>query len=125
MRALLLIALLATFFDLGNPAAAQDPVLAGQCSFEGVWRAQGFTTRIDAQRGWATWSGTAMDGPPGAHGWVLTDAEFMTFDYEGAEHGYDYVWSFEDECAILDLRLVRRGGQPDDSGIHLRFNRLH
>lgn len=121
MRSLLLFTLIA----LATPAAGQDRTLAGQCRFEGTWRAQaGFTTRIDAQQRWATWSGNSTEGARGAQGWVLTDAEFMTFDYEGAENGYDYVWSIEDDCAVLDLRLVRRGGRPDETGYHLRFTRL-
>lgn len=124
MRTLVLIAALAAL-ALPAPSAAQDPALAGQCSFEGTWRAQaGFTTRIDAQRRWATWSGSSTDGPPAAQGWVLTDAEFMTFDYEGAEHGYAYVWSFENDCAVLDLHLVQQGGRPDPTGYHLRFTRV-
>ena len=121
MRSFLLVA----FIALAQPATAQDPALAGQCRFEGTWRAAaGFTTRIDAQRRWATWSGSSTEGSPDAQGWVLTNNELMTFDYDGAEHGYDYVWSFEDDCAVLDLRLVRQGGRPDQSGYHLRFNRL-
>lgn len=50
--------------------------------------------------------------------------QFMTFDFEGAEHGYAYVWSFDDDCGTLDLRLVRQGGRPDETGYHLRFTRV-
>lgn len=121
----LLVALLAHFILLPGPATAQGPSAqgAGQCSFEGTWRAQGFTTRIDAQRRWSTWSGSSTEGPPQGQGWVLTDNELMTFDHEGAERGYAYVWSFEDDCALLDLRLVRAGGQPVTNGFRIRFNR--
>lgn len=122
MRSLLLFTAL---IALATPATAQDRALAGQCRFEGTWRAEaGFTTRIDAQQRWATWPGNSTEGSPATQGWVLTDAELMTFDYEGAETGFAYVWTFEDDCAVLDLRLVRRGGGPDETGYHLRFTRL-
>ena len=127
MRFLLfLAALFAAVLNLAGRATAQDRALAGQCSFEGTWHAQaaGFTTRIDAQRRWATWSGDSTEGPPAGQGWVLTDNELMTFDFDGAERGYAYVWSFEDDCAVLDLRLVRQGRQPDESGYRLRFHRV-
>lgn len=120
MRTLLLIALI----SLAGPATAQDVSLAGQCSFEGTWRAQaGFTTRIDARRHWATWSGNSTEGSPAAEGWVLTDNELMTFDHAGAERGHPYVWSFENDCEVLDLRLVPRADHPD--GYRLRFTRVH
>ncbi|MFT5353217.1 MAG: hypothetical protein ACI9KE_000415 [Polyangiales bacterium] len=126
MRSLLLTAtlLIGALIALAGPATAQDRASAAQCRFEGTWRAQGFTTRIDAQRRWATWSGNSTQGPPAVQGWVLTDDELMTFDYDGAEHGYAYAWIFEDNCAVLDLHLVRQGGRPNETGVHLRFSRL-
>lgn len=119
MRTLLLLALI----SVAAPAFSQEQARAGQCRFEGTWHAPGFTTRIDAERRWTTWSGDSTEGSPGAQGWVVTDGELMTFDNDGHERGYAYVWSFEDDCAVLDLVLVQQRGEPVENGFHIRFNR--
>lgn len=125
MRVISLFGLLALTTVFIPSAAAQEHSDHPQCSFEGTWYADaGFTTRIDAQRHWATWSGDSTQGSPASQGWVVTDGPFMTFDNDGAEGGFDYIWSFDDDCSVLDLRLVRRRGEPDESGYRLRFNRI-
>lgn len=124
MRTLLLLGVLfCAHIGLANPATAQEQARAGQCRFAGTWYATGFTTRIDSERRWATWSGNSTEGSPESQGWVLTDGELMTFDNDGYERGYAYVWSFEDDCAVLDLVLVQQRGQPIENGYHIRFNR--
>lgn len=120
---LLFSVLFCTYMGLAKHASAQEQARAGQCQFTGTWYAPGFTTRIDAERRWTTWSGNSAEGSPGARGWVLTDGELMTFDNDGHEGGYAYTWSFEDDCAVLDLVLVQQRGQPVDNGYHIRFNR--
>ena len=115
------------FALLTLPAAAQAPQ-SGSCSFTGTWQERsGFVTTIDDQRQWQTYS-TAEDlqreRPPAGKGWVVHTEQGVTFDYEGAETGYEYAWRFGEGCGTLDLNLVHVGGGPPHMQIELHFSKL-
>lgn len=108
------------------PALAQQH--AGSCSFTGVWQERsGFVTAIDDQRRWRTWSDAQAhrsEAAPAGQGWVVSTEAGITFDYEGAETGYEYEWRFDEGCQALDLDLVRAGGDPTTLDMRLQFTRL-
>lgn len=124
MRRLALVCLLALFT---LPAAAQ-PSPAGTCSFTGAWLERGgYITTIDDQRHWTTYGDAQAfrsEGPPAGQGWVLQSEQAITFDWEGAEDGYEYDWRFSESCGVLDLELVRVGGEPTEMQLHIHYTRL-
>jgi len=108
------------------PALAQHH--AGSCSFTGVWQERsGFVTAIDDQRQWRTWSDAEAhrsEAAPAGRGWVVSTEAGITFDYEGAETGYEYEWRFDEGCQALRLDLVRTGGEPAALDMQLHFTRM-
>ncbi len=126
MRRLALVFLLVLFT---LPAFAQPrSQQAGSCSFAATWQERsGFVTTIDDQRRWHTYTNAealAAESPSAVHGWVVHDEQSITFDHEGAEHGYEYSWRFSEGCRVLDLALVRSGGQPTTTPFELHFTKL-
>ncbi|MBO6937963.1 MAG: hypothetical protein JJ863_23540 [Deltaproteobacteria bacterium] len=126
MRRLALVFLLAL---LTIPAAAQPaPQPSGSCSFTATWQERsGFVTTIDDQRQWQTFSNAGAlqaENAPAAKGWVVHTEQGITFDWEGAEQGYEYAWRFSESCRVLDLDLVRVGGEPTQMQVQLHFTKL-
>lgn len=125
MRRILLVSLFMLAALPALPSAAQR--LAGSCSFAGTWRARsGFVTVIDEQRQWRTYATPELMsvGTVAGQGWVIQSEQGLTFDYEGAEHGYEYEWRFADDCRRVELTLARIGETPVQDGFQIHFTRL-